>query len=377
MKILCFDINDFSFVNREFPRVATVLSDFLLVPVYIKSTNDLDRRFSLQGSTMRNAANLTELTRSQQLALTGAIGLALALATYGVVGSYTTISAKAAELGVPLPHLVPIGIDGGLIGVVVLDLVLAWTGHPVGWLRQLARLLTIGTVAANVSAGWPNPTAIGLHAAAPLMLLVMVEAGRAVLLRRAGLASGVARDRIPIGRWILSPWRTWLLWRRMILWQITSYRTALDLDARVHRARRQLTNQFGSRWKQAAPANVVWMLRTAPYAEEACAEVEALTCFTKSASDKPSTSEAEQHPHTGQTRLNTSTSEDQLQQAMRINKQHWAARNRPVSADTLREQLHIGTARARELTAAVRAMDKEAVENKPTTRPSPALSASR
>jgi hypothetical protein len=169
---------------------------------------------------MNQVRHPARLTSGQRLALSGAVMMALVLAVYGAVGSYTTISTTAARLGVPFPELVPIGIDGGLIGVVTLDVVLAWTGHPLGWLRQLTRLLTIGTVAANVSAGWPEPISVGLHAAAPLMLLAMVEASRAVLLRRAGLASGHARDRIPIGRWILSPWRTWLLWRRMILWHI-------------------------------------------------------------------------------------------------------------------------------------------------------------
>ena len=55
-----------------------------------------------------------------------------------------------------------------------------------------------------MSAGWPGPIAVGLHAAAPLMLLVMVEAGCAVLLRRIGLLTGELRDRIPVGRWVLS-----------------------------------------------------------------------------------------------------------------------------------------------------------------------------
>ncbi|MFC0105473.1 DUF2637 domain-containing protein [Kibdelosporangium aridum] len=155
--------------------------------------------------------HLPKLSSGQRIALASSIVITLALAAYGAVGSYATISNKAAQLDVPLPELVPIGLDGGLVGVITLDLVLAWTSHPIGWLRQLARLLAGGTVAANVSAGWPNPIAISLHAAAPLMLLVMIEAGRAVLLRRAGLTSGMARDRIPIGRWQLSPWPTFLL----------------------------------------------------------------------------------------------------------------------------------------------------------------------
>jgi hypothetical protein len=104
----------------------------------------------------------------------------------------------------------------------VLEIVLTWLGQSLGWLRQLGRLLTVGTIAANAAAGWPDAIAVGLHVAAPVMLLAMLEAGRAVLLRRIGIAAGTARDRIPCARWLLAPWRTWLVWRRMVLWQITS-----------------------------------------------------------------------------------------------------------------------------------------------------------
>jgi hypothetical protein len=159
------------------------------------------------------------------------------------------------------------------------------------------------------------------------------------------------------------PWRTWLLWRRMVLWQITSYRTALDLDVRIRRARRQLMVQYGNRWKQVAPAELVWMPETAPFAEQSCAQVEALIGRQQSSNAKDSTTDVEQQPRTDQARETTDESEEQLQQAMRINRQHWATRSRPVSADTLREQLHIGAARARELTAALRALDKATIQN--------------
>jgi hypothetical protein len=43
----------------------------------------------------------------------------------------------------------PHGIDGGLVAVVVLDLLVTWLGTPVGWLRQFVRLLSAGTAMAN------------------------------------------------------------------------------------------------------------------------------------------------------------------------------------------------------------------------------------
>jgi hypothetical protein len=103
------------------------------------------------------------------------------------------------------------------------------------------------------------------------MLLAMVEAGRTVLLRRMGQAKGVLRDSIPSARRVLAPWRTWLLWRRIVLWQITSYRTAVDLELEVQRAVARLRTHYGRRWRRQAPGDLVWMLRTGIAVSETCA----------------------------------------------------------------------------------------------------------
>jgi hypothetical protein len=42
--------------------------------------------------------------------------LAAGLAAYGAVGSYATVSTLAANVGVPLPKLVPIGMMAGCSG---------------------------------------------------------------------------------------------------------------------------------------------------------------------------------------------------------------------------------------------------------------------
>jgi hypothetical protein len=196
--------------------------------------------------------------------------LGLVVGGYGLAGSYVTVSELAGRRSVPLASLVPAGIDGGLVAVVVLDLVVAWIGTSVGWLRQLVRVLSVGTVAANTVGDWPDPIAVRLHAAAPLMLLAMVEASRTVLLRRMGQAKGVLRDSIPLARWVLAPWRTWLLWRRMVLWQITSYRRAVDTELELRRAAAALRTRYGQRWRHEGPSDLLWMLHTGVHAEEAC-----------------------------------------------------------------------------------------------------------
>ncbi|MCE7006902.1 DUF2637 domain-containing protein [Kibdelosporangium philippinense] len=239
------------------------------------------------------------------------------------------------------------------------SLIWCWRGR---WLRQFARLLTAGTVAANVSAGWPDPIAVGLHSAAPVMLLVMVEAARVVLLRRIGYAAGTARDRIPLGRWLLSPWRTWLLWRRMVLWQVTSYRQALDEELNLRMAYARLQIRYGSRWKRKAPADLVWMLRTGVCSAEACARLRSLMDGEDgdkaAVSGKAGNQTAQPVDGTAKSGLDG----EQLAEAMRLNEHHWAQAGRPVSAETVRKHLRIGAATARALTRAVREANRAAVD---------------
>ena len=213
------------------------------------------------------------LSGGQRVAVGVSVTLGLGLAAYGVAGSYQTVSGLAERRGVPLALLVPVGIDGGLIGVVVLDLVLSWIGQPIGWLRQFVRVLTVGTVAANAAAGWPDLVSAGLHVAAPLMLLVMVEAGRTVLLRRVNSPDGRPRDPIPVARWLLAPWPTWLMWRRMVMWRIASFQDALDAEQQRRHAIILLRVRYGRRWKRHAPPELVWMLQSGVSIREAVARV--------------------------------------------------------------------------------------------------------
>lgn len=199
------------------------------------------------------------LSWAQRVAVGVSVAFGLGLAAYGVAGSYQTVSGLAERRGIPLASLVPVGIDGGLIGVVVLDLVLSWIGQPIGWLRQFVRILTVGTVAANAAAGWPDLVSAGLHVAAPLMLLAMVEAGRTVLLRRIKSPDGRTCDPIPAARWVLAPLPTWLMWRRMVMWRIASFHDALEAEQQRRHAIALLKARYGRRWKRHAPPELAWM----------------------------------------------------------------------------------------------------------------------
>jgi hypothetical protein len=56
-----------------------------------------------------------------------------------------------------------------------------------------------------------------------------------------------------------------------VLWQIGSYRAALDTEREIRYAATLLRARYGPRWKREAPAELVWMLRTGAFIDTACA----------------------------------------------------------------------------------------------------------
>jgi hypothetical protein len=186
---------------------------------------------------------------------------------------------------------------------------------------------------------------------------------------------------IPLIRWLLAPWSTLLLWRRMALWQITSYRTAIDTELVLRRAVTQLRAHHGRRWRRHAPADLVWMLRTGVSVNEAVARIQRLVGIddavetarsvvpdTLGANSRTST-ERRTHVTADQAPALASAlrpeaakaNGDRFAEAMRLNRQHWMDIGRPISAETLRQRLHVSADISRGLVRAVREADRAAV----------------
>jgi hypothetical protein len=203
-------------------------------------------------------------------AMTALIGLGLA--AYSAAASYESVSGLAVAQHVPLPRLNPLGIDGGLFGVIVISVALIWMGVRLPWLRATARLFAAGTVAANAAAGWPDPVSVGLRVAAPVLFVVLMETVSAVLLHCGGEDEG-----IPLSRWLLDFRGTARLWRRMKLWRIRNYAAAVDMELSRLDAIEKLAGKFGPRWEEKVPGNVAWMLRAGVRMDDALAKVAELT----------------------------------------------------------------------------------------------------
>ncbi|MGW1624993.1 DUF2637 domain-containing protein [Streptomyces sp. NPDC002172] len=191
---------------------------------------------------------------------------AMIIAGIGFAGSYAAVRELAIKKGFGnFAYVFPIGIDAGICVLLALDLLLTWIRIPFPLLRQTAWLLTIATIAFNGAAAWPDPLGVGMHAVIPVLFVVAVEAARHAIGRIADITADKHMEGVRLTRWLLSPVPTFLLWRRMKLWELRSYDQVIKLEQErlVYQAR--LRSRFGRAWRRKAPVESLMPLRLAKY----------------------------------------------------------------------------------------------------------------
>ncbi|AMW12138.1 hypothetical protein A4E84_23160 [Streptomyces qaidamensis] len=191
---------------------------------------------------------------------------AVIIAGIGFAGSYAAVRELALKKGFGnFSYVFPIGIDAGICVLLALDLLLTWIRIPFPLLRQTAWLLTAATIAFNGAAAWPDPLGVGMHAVIPILFVVSVEAARHAIGRIADITADKHMEGVRLTRWLLSPVPTFLLWRRMKLWELRSYDQVIKLEQErlVYQAR--LRSRFGRAWRRKAPVESLMPLRLARY----------------------------------------------------------------------------------------------------------------
>ncbi|MFG1856006.1 DUF2637 domain-containing protein [Actinomadura geliboluensis] len=218
-------------------------------------------------------------------ALVGVLGL------LGFVNSFAAVADAARPSFGGLAWSVPLGIDLGIAIFAALDIVLARLDMRVRWLRFIPWALTAATVYLNVS---EESTVFGriAHAVLPALWVCAVEIAAHVIRIRAGIAAGTRMDGIRASRWILAPWPTLKLWRRMVLWEIRSYPDALARERARVLALTELQDTYGRwAWRRRAPRRIRALYRLgdlapAPESGGPAAEVTAAPS-TGPAADRP------------------------------------------------------------------------------------------
>ncbi|MFE6287981.1 DUF2637 domain-containing protein [Streptomyces sp. NPDC057877] len=191
---------------------------------------------------------------------------AVIIAGIGFAGSYAAVRELALKKGFgDFSYVFPIGIDAGICVLLALDLLLTWIRIPFPLLRQTAWLLTAATIAFNGAAAWPDPLGVGMHGVIPILFVVSVEAARHAIGRIADITADKHMEGVRLTRWLLSPVPTFLLWRRMKLWELRSYEQVIKLEQErlVYQAR--LRSRYGRAWRRKAPVESLMPLRLARY----------------------------------------------------------------------------------------------------------------
>lgn len=202
------------------------------------------------------------LTRADAAAaITNVVTVAvMLLGLIGLINSFANVTEALRPAFGSLAWTATLGIDLGILVFSALGLVLAMLDLHIPWLRLVPWSLMLATIYLNVA---PEDTWIGriAHAVLPGLWVVAVEVGIHALRARAGLATGKRMDSIRFARWVLAPWRTLLLWRRMVLWEIRSYPDALARERARVLALTDLQQRYGRRWRRDAPKRTVALYR--------------------------------------------------------------------------------------------------------------------
>ncbi|MFF4289552.1 DUF2637 domain-containing protein [Streptomyces sp. NPDC001633] len=213
-----------------------------------------------------SATKTAQLTRTHRILIGVVIAGAAVIAGIGFAGSYAAVRELAIKKGFGnFSYVFPIGIDAGICVLLSLDLLLTWIRIPFPLLRQTAWLLTAATIAFNGAAAWPDPLGVGMHAVIPVLFVVAVEAARHAIGRIADITADKHMEGVRLTRWLLAPVPTFLLWRRMKLWELRSYDAVIKLEQErlVYQAR--LRSRFGRAWRRKAPVESLMPLRLARY----------------------------------------------------------------------------------------------------------------
>ncbi|MFF8535367.1 DUF2637 domain-containing protein [Streptomyces sp. NPDC015532] len=198
----------------------------------------------------------------------GAMGLAaLAAAGVGALGlasSFDAVTGAAVRWDFGHPWMLPVGIDGAIPVFTAANLLLIRLGMPLAWVRFVPWALTLVTCWLNVAAGREVAAKVA-HGTMPLLWVVFSEIAAHMYAVRIGAATGRRMEKIRKSRWLHAPFSTYALWRRMALWEVTSYSTALELEKRRLLDRAAMREQYGKDWRKTAPERERVLLRLGQY----------------------------------------------------------------------------------------------------------------
>ncbi|WP_327655632.1 DUF2637 domain-containing protein [Streptomyces sp. NBC_00483] len=285
------------------------------------------------------------LTRPE-LGLAG-VGAAAAagVGSLGFLASFDAVSSAALRWGFEQPWMLPVGIDVAIPVFTVANLLLIRMDMALAWVRCVPWLLTLVTCGLNVAAGHGMWAKLA-HGTMPLLWVVFSEIGAHIYAVRIGAVTGRRMDKIRWTRWLLAPWPTFTLWRRMTLWEITSYADALARERERQLARADLREQHGRMWRSKTPRRARVLLKLGDLAPGAEPEPEQPEP-PKQEAPAPAPRKAPAPRRRSAAKAPTRRGLDDLLAEARKVTGSWS--DADVNAEALRKELHCGAKQARQV----------------------------
>ena len=285
------------------------------------------------------------LTRPE-MGLAGIGALAAAgVGAFGLIASVDAVSAAAARWGFSEPWMLPASIDGAVPVFSIANLLLIRMDMALTWVRFVPWALTLVTCWLNIAAG-DSLSAKLAHGTMPLLWVVFSEIVAHVYAVRIGAVTGRRMEKIRWSRWLLAPLSTFALWRRMTLWEVTSYGAALACERERLLARADLHERFGWQWRWKTPRRERVQLRMGELApagtDVPVEEPKQAPKEPKPAAPKPPRKRPAKSKDTAAPR----TPADLLAEARTITAD-W--KDSQINAETLRKALHCGARPARQV----------------------------
>lgn len=286
------------------------------------------------------------LTRPE-MGLAGLGALAAAgVGALGLISSFDAVSAAAARWGFGEPWMLPVGIDVAIPVFTMANLLLIRMDMALAWVRFVPWALTLITCGLNIAAGHSLSAKVA-HGTMPLLWVVFSEIGAHIYAVRIGAATGRRMEKIRFSRWLLAFPSTFALWRRMTLWEVTSYSEALARERERQLARADLRERYGRKWRSKTPRRERVMLRMgdlAPAAEQEAPEPPPVENPPAPPVD-PKPRPRRRTPAKGKAKTQR-TFEELLTEA-RVLTAEWTEAE--LTADRIRTAVHVSQANARKL----------------------------
>ncbi|WP_406492368.1 DUF2637 domain-containing protein [Streptomyces sp. NBC_01604] len=292
------------------------------------------------------ASGVPPLTRPE-MGLAGVGALAAAgVGALGLISSFDAVSAAALRWGFSAPWMLPVGIDVAIPVFTVANLLLIRMDMVLAWVRFVPWVLTLITCGLNVAAGQGMWAKVA-HGTMPLLWVVFSEIGAHIYAVRIGAATGRRMEKIRFSRWLLAFPSTFALWRRMTLWEITSYTEALAREKERQLARADLRERYGRKWRRETPRRERVMLRMGDLAPAAVPVAPEPQAPKEPGEPKPEAAKpARKRPVKDKATSPPRTPAELLAEARTVTAD-WP--DSQINGETLRKALHCGSAPARQV----------------------------